>query len=440
MITISLRPLFVRVVLLLATAGALGWLVWFVVNAAIGDSLMTFVQRNPHLSPEARLEGADRAVHYAGRDPLLHWQRGGIYLQAANEDLPEARLAVAAEELRAAARLSPEDYRVWLALGRALARSGATSEARGAFTRAVQLAPNHFDPHWALGNHLLREGERAAAFAEMRLALQNRPSALPLVLDYAWQVYQGDGRAVAQALQLPAELQPQLAAQLIARGRAEEGLEIWRAATQAGSTRAEDARQVVEALLYVGRFAAAYEVWQAAPHPDRPMPDAGSLLANGGFEQRLALNETAPFLTWRIAPSGGARITLDRKEPRAGQQALRVSFDVQENAPLIVATQTVPVAPAKAYRLSFAARTEELQSLSTPVVEISDAADQARLAAASHQLPTGTHEWKDYVIDFKTTAKTEAVTVRILRPPCAEPPCPLNGRVWMDEFKLRALP
>lgn len=434
MTTIPLRFFPLRIILLLLIAGALGWLIWFVTNLAIGDGYMTFVQRNPNLAMEARLAGADRAVQYAARDPLLHWQRGGVYLNAANEDLLEERLTVAVAELRAAAQSSPEDYRVWLTLGRALDRSDATAEARGALERAVQLAPNHFDPHWALGNHLLRTGERDAAFAALRLALKNRPSALPLVLDYAWNFYQGDGRAVAQALDLPNEMKPQLAAQLIVRGRAEAGLAIWRAVQPSDSA---GARQVIEALIVAKRFAAAHEIWQAAPAAERPTADADSLLANGSFEQRLALNDAAPFLTWRIAPVGGVRATLDRKEPRAGQQDLRLSFDAPGNAPLIVATQTVIVQPSTAYRLSFAARAEELQSLSTPLIDVFDAAEQTRLAA-SNQLPIGTHAWKDYELEFKTTAKTEAVTVRIQRPPCAEPPCPLNGRVWLDDFKLRA--
>jgi tetratricopeptide (TPR) repeat protein len=434
MTTIPLRSAPLRIILLLIVAGALGWLVWFILSAAIADSLMTFVQRNPNLAVEARLAGADSAVQYAARDPLLRWQRGGVYLNAANEDSLEERLTVAVDDLRAAAQLSPEDYRVWLTLGRALDRNGATAEARGALERAVQLAPNHFDPHWVLGNHLLRAGEREAAFAALRLALKNRPSALPLVLDYAWNFYQGDGRAVAQALELPPEMKPQLAAQLIVRGRVEDGLEIWREAAQANSF---GAKQVIEALIIAKRFAAAHEIWQTAPAAERPTADADSLLANSSFEQRLPLNDAAPFLTWRVAPGGGVRVTLDRKEPRTGQQALRLSFDVQSNAPLVIATQTIIVQPATAYQLSFAARTEELQSLSTPLVDVFDAADQTRLAAASNQLPLGTQGWKDYELNFKTTAKTEAVTVRIQRPPCAEPPCPLNGRVWMDDFKLR---
>lgn len=435
MITIPLRSAPLRIILLLLVAGALGWLVWFIARAAIGASLMTFVQRNANLAVEARLAGADSAVQYAGRDPLLRWQRGGVYLNAADEDLLEERLTVALDDLRRAAQLSPEDYRVWMTLGRALDRNGATAEARGALERAVQLAPHHFDPRWALGNHLLRTGERAAAFAAMRLALKNRPAALPLVLDYAWNFYAGDGRAVAQALDLPDDMKPQLAAQLIARGRVEDGLQIWRDLALSDSA---GARQVIEALIYAKRFAHAHEIWQAAPAVERPTADTDSLLANGSFEQRLALNEAAPFLTWRIAPLGGVRVTLDRKEPHAGQQALRLSFDVQSNAPLTFATQTVIVRPATAYRLSFAARTEELQSLSTPLVDVFDPAEQARWAASSHQFPLGTGGWKDYEVEFKTTAKTEAVTVRIQRPPCAQPPCPLHGRVWLDDFKLRA--
>src|SRR5262249_48989827 len=148
-----------------------------VVRAAIGDSVMTFVERNPNLSAEARLEGADTAASFASSDPRMHLGRGGVYLASANEEQNETQLATALAELRAAAAMTPDDYRTWMTLGRALDRAGATAEAKEVLERAVTLAPRHFDPRWALANHLLRAGERDAAFAEFRQALASRPAA-----------------------------------------------------------------------------------------------------------------------------------------------------------------------------------------------------------------------------------------------------------------------
>jgi len=430
--TISFRPIPLRVLFLLAAAAGLGALSWVVVRTAVGDSVMTFVERSPTLAAEARLEGADAAVNYAHRDPLMHLGRGGVYLAAANEEQSEERLAVALAELRTAAAMTPEDYRPWLTLGRALDRAGATADARAALGRAARLAPRHFDPRWALANHLLRAGERDAAFAEFRQALASRPSALPLVFDYAWDAFGGDGRAIAAAIAPAGESRAPLITLLAARGRFADALALWREMPKRGDA---DAQTVATAFFNAKQMAAAYEAWTSLPNADRPAPDAGSLLANGDFENPLTLKSAVPFLTWHIQPVGGIKVSPDRKEPRAGRQSLLLSFAVVGNIPFTAASQTVPVKPSTGYVLSYAVRTEGLKSLSMPFVEVADAADAGRFRATA-PLPFDTQEWKPQEIKFTTNPKTEAVTVRIQRQPCSEAPCPVDGRVWLDNFKL----
>jgi Flp pilus assembly protein TadD len=434
MVTISLRPVLLRLSFLIFMAAGLGLLGWFIARAAIGDSFMTYVERSAVLSTEGQMEGADLALKFAPHDPQIRWQRGGVYFNAANEDLTDERLSVALADLRQAARMNPEDYRVWLSLGRVLDRTGSTAEARAALDRALQLAPGHFDPRWALGNHLLRAGDRDASFAQMRLALANRPSALSIVFDYAWAVYQGDGRAIAEALAPPAEVKAQLVSLLISRGEVEDGLAVWR---EMESPTLKDVQIVTESLVNAGRFAAAYDIWIKAEIPDRPSADAHSLLANSSFEQPFAAESKTPFYAWRTSrPVAGMRVTLDRKEPVAGEQSLRVGFNVEQNAAIVLAVQTVPAKPKKRYCLSFFARTEGLESLSTPLVEIYDSADMKRARATTAQFPTRDNKWAEYTISLGTVADTEALTLRLLRPPCAESPCPISGALWVDDFKL----
>lgn len=453
--TISFRPVVLRVLFVLLMASGLGALGYLAARAAIGDSIMTFVQRNPNLSIQGKIEGADLAVRFSTRDPLIHWQRGGVYFNAANEVISDEWLKTSLKELKIATLMSPEDYRIWLAYGRVLDRDGSTAEARAALEHALKLAPNHFEPHWALGNHLLRAGNRDGSFVHMRLALINRPSALPLVFDYAWSVYQGDGRAIAESLNVPVEIKAQLIAMLVSRGRVDDGLAVW---NQMTAPTFRDVQRVTDSLISVGRYAAAYKIWKAASIPDRPVLDKDSLLANGSFEKNFAFNIKTPFYSWHVSPVTGVRVTFDRDKPQTGRQSMRLSFTVDGNNAFTLASQTIPVKPNQSYCLGFFVKSEELKSLSMPFVEMYDAADGSRAHAATDQFPIdqprwdsfeqqatntpGKKEadagppWRPYSLSITTRPETEALTVRIQRQPCPDQYCSLEGRLWFDSFKL----
>jgi hypothetical protein len=433
MISIPIRSLVLRLSLLLALACALGWLGWTIARAALADSFITFVERNPNLSNEARLQGAERAAALAPNDPLVRWQRGGVYLTVASEEEAERWLPQAIAELREAARHSPADYRIWLTLGRALERSAAAAEAQAAFVRAAELAPNHFDTQWGLGNHLLRAGQREAAFAAMRRAWRTRPAAMPLIFDYAWNAFAGDSRAVIQALGADATARSQLAALLVGRNHLDEALALWR---ENGPHAAKETLAFIQALNAAGRYKAAAELWQAGQTYGWPQAEADSRLANGGFEQNFDPQTGLPFFSWHSTPGAGLSISLDKLNHAAGKLSLRFRFDVRENRVLLLAAQTVPVLPKVNYCLSYSFKTDALQSLSTPLVSVHDAADARRLSAATPPLPNGTADWQEGSLRFTTKPETEAVTVRVQRLPCAEPPCPLTGRLWLDNFKL----
>ncbi len=433
MITVPLRPIVFRALFFILVTIGLAALSWPVIRFTVGDSLMTFVLRNPNLEPSAQLQGADLAVRYAGEDPLLRMGRGAVYLASATNEQNDEQMNQAVEDFRLATKISPADYRSWMALGRALERSGDQQGARSALEKAMNLAPRHFDPQWAMGNFLLRTGDRESAFAHFRQALISRPLALPLVLDYAWDAYQGDGRAIAEALAPAKEAQAELAIFLVRHDRVDDAMNVWR---NASIRKPLEAERVATALIGAGRMSAAYEVWSSAPAENHPAADAGSLLSNGDFELPLTLNSLTPFLAWRIALIGGVKVSLDRKDPKQGRQTLRIGFDARDNIPMTVVAQTVPVKASTVYVLTYAVKAEDLRSLGMPIVEVIDAADPRRLRLAAEKWPLGSSDWRIEQIKFTTDAKTEAVTVRLQREPCSEPPCPINGMVWLDSFKL----
>jgi hypothetical protein len=102
-------------------------------------------------------------------------------------------------------------------------------------------------------------------------------------------------------------------------------------------------------------------------------------------------------------------------------------------------SQLVAVAPATRYRLEYYVRTEDLKGSATLSTEIVDAAQPGGALVASPPLTTGTAEWQAIALDFTTGAATQAVTFRVVNPPCPAATCPIFGKVWYDNFNLQRL-
>ncbi|MFN0121724.1 MAG: carbohydrate binding domain-containing protein [Blastocatellia bacterium] len=434
MFTISLKHPAARILFLLLLAPALAGLSWFIVRTAIGDSLAMFALRATDIGAEARLATVATAIRLAPADPATRLQGGQAIFATATADNDDQILARAVIELRAATQLNPVDYRAWLALGRALEQSGASAEARAMYERAAQLAPAHFEPHWRLGNFLLRNGQLDAACASFQVPMNNRPEAFPLIFNSLWEAYQGDVQAMLKALRPPRIVRAEMAIALVRRQRLTEALAVWKEAEQ---TPAHSNRMAM-ALIEKQFFHAAHDVLRQTPGAV-PAPDQNSLLANGGFEQNIQLDETAPFLTWHIKPRAGMTISLDKEKPQAGLNSLRMSFELTDSASFIPAEQNVLVKPGARYRLGFQVRTEGLRSFSVPVIEVFDMRGGNKLHAVSAAMAPDINPWQEYTLDFTTSPDTEAVTIRIIRMTCVENPCPLKGQLWLDSFRLAPL-
>ncbi len=429
---------------------------WFAVKAIISDRLVFFSQQQNEYDTATNLLTTDKAASIASNIPNIHYQRGLTYFAQANGEDTELRLREALTSFSRAAELSPEDFRIWVALGEAYSRQGSSPEAEKSFQRALSIAPNYYEPHWKYGNHLLRAGQNDAAFAEFKRALAIRPSELPLLFDYAWNTYNGDLPTILKALSPTSEAKPQLAATLVEKGKVTEAMTLWRELIVASPRIARiNARSFMNSLLGKQNYQEAYEVWQAASKVPNPQPnlleealkedaiiytvntpDQGSLLNNGGFENDLLLRVTPPFLAWKLTATNGLQISRSTDQPKSGKSSLRLSFDVPGNATFSVLEQAIAVKPSTSYKLKFAAKTEELTTLSAPFVEVYDPADIKRLRATLPPFPLKNTPWQEYSLNFTTSSVTEAILIRVFRPACGEPPCPILGKIWLDDFKL----
>jgi hypothetical protein len=97
------------------------------------------------------------------------------------------------------------------------------------------------------------------------------------------------------------------------------------------------------------------------------------------------------------------------------------------------------VEPGGRYRLGYAARTEALVSGGPPAVFVLDAGaagGDGRVLAQAEPPPRDSGGWKTYGLEFDAPNEAGAVRVVVRRLTCAAAPCPVFGRVWLDDFSL----
>jgi len=204
----------------------------------------------------------------------------------------------------------------------------------------------------------------------------------------------------------------------------------------AGSVSSEQRRTLLADLLASKDFAEAFEVWSSAPQANgEPQPAGIATLINGGFEDPISRNEIG--FAWLTNNLRAVRASLDPTDPRSGSYSLRVDWSGDSDPSSPVISQLVLVAPQTRYRLTFAARTQELTTIGLPIVTVVDAGDENKTVSMySKTLPKGTSGWQDYTGEFTTAATTRAVVISIRRENCPTPVCPAFGHGWFDDFSL----
>lgn len=369
----------------------------------------------------AQLVSAEEAVRFSPADPEAHYARTTALLNA-------GQTKTALSELEQAVALRPRYYGLWLELGRTRDLAGDSAGALTAFQQAAKLAPHYAQPRWQLGNLLLRMGRVDEAFAELGRAAASDPTLLPNAADLAWGAFDGDARAVEQVIQPQTDsARIELAILLAKRGKAEEAMRLFRAAPQATTL---ERRRLLSELLATNRFHESFEVW-SAERAGRSKP-----LVDGGFEQGFKSDELG-FGWLRTRDTQAMRLVLDPQKPHTGRASLRIDWQGNSEPATSLLLQLVVVEPRRSYKLSFAARTQEIVAGGSPEVLVIDAESNGRALAQVMTLPLGTNGWRNYATEFTTGSATRAVRIIVRRQDCTvASPCPAFGKLWLDDFVL----
>lgn len=398
---------------------------WFVMRWCVGNSIAS-------VAPD--IETAQSAIGLAPDDPLPHWRRAMLgQMSLLPEELPEAL-----RNYEQAVQLSPNDYRLWMDLGRARALAGDAAGGDQALRRAVELAPSYALPRWFLGNLILRQNRIDDAFAELRRAGDADPSLRPQVFNLAWRVYGENVQAVAAAVGTNPAARAQLAEYLVKQQRVDDAERLW---TTLSETERRAQREVGQGLMLAlfgaKRFHAALDVYRSIA-AEGEASAAGERLLNGSFEDEVGPPGTNLF-GWQAVKIAQTQIQIDARYRFGGSRSLRIVFNAPSALDFRNVSQLIVIEPGTRYRLQHYVRTEDLKSGSTLITEIVDAADPTRVLAAAEPLEGGTRDWQPVTLEFTAPPRTEAITVRLSRAQCLAAVCPIFGKVWYDDFDFQRI-
>lgn len=396
----------------------LGALIWTSSRAGFARLLTAYAVK------DGVLEAADEAVRIEPGDADAHLVRGDLF--AAADDL-----AAAIKEYEQASIERPNDYVSWLSLARARELIGESASALEAANRAVALAPSYAQPRWQLGNVLIRSGRRDEGFRELSRAAAYDPSLWPSIIDLAWQISHGNIEFVKQSVPPQSVgLTVALAEYLAKRGAVAEAVSMLRIAGTGDDAIAARQKYVGE-LLAQGHFSEAAVLWNL-DHKDERV-SLGELL-DGRFEQERSLDGVG--FDWRSPNrSPNVLLALDTNGSHDGRSSLLVEFKGESNPGNPIIAQLILVEPHAHYALRLSVQTENLISGGLPEVNVVDAGSN-KVLASTGTLPKQTNGWREYSIDFTSLDSTNAIRVVVQRQQCSNGPCPIFGKLWLDNFIL----
>lgn len=370
------------------------------------------------------LEHAQMAVELAPDAPQAHYS---LFRQL-DKTFIAADSVRAIQELETATALSPQNYLLWLELGKARERSGDIEGSEQALRRAAALAPNYASVQWALGNMLLRSGRTDEAFQHIRTAVSSDTSFAAAAVISAFQAAGDDPQTARRWLGDSPPLLAEFAVLLVTQKRFDDAEEVWRALPKQNAEYAE-IRPVGDTLarylLDAKQFRFAREVFM------QNGSDLSDGIGNGGFES--AMKAAAGPFEWQIDAGNQPRIGPADGQKHAGNFSLLVGFG-EGTKEFRGVSQLVAVKPGETafhifYRANMNGSRGKLRW------EITDAAT-GRIIAATEPLSLNA-EWQPAAVQFTVPAGTEAVTIRLARTECPPTDCYFSGNVWFDDAELK---
>ena len=368
-------------------------------------------------------ETAEFAVNLSPNEPQTHF---ALSVWQEKTFLPED-FAKSLAEIEKATALAPNDFRLWLALGKARERNGDIAGAEKALQKARTLAPNYSEVLWTLGNFYFRAGNTAEAFPLIRRAAETDKNFTAPAISIFWQIFDGDVLKIKNALGDSPQTDLALVLYLAKEKRLDEAAEIWHSLTEKEKNLEyqQIGDQLFAALIAEKKYRSARKV--------KNLPDETGKIFNGDFEQPLQQATTNVF-DWQIGDGLKPAIGLNNETKHGGNASLFLFFNSDDGKDFRQIQQSATIVSGKSYEFDFFYKTE-LKTTATFRWEIVDAADGKVLTASEPILENS--DWTSSKAMFTAPENTEVVIIRLARAECKQGICPVSGKVWFDDLTLR---
>jgi O-antigen ligase len=372
---------------------------------------------------------ADRDFLLAAERPVIPFD-AGFYDRRASAFEQSGNPAGAIENLKTAIYHRPEDYSLWLHLGRIQEKAGRSADAAASFRRAIELAPHYGEPHYRYGMFLVKNQAVEKGFAELRRAVRADAGYFYLIADLAWRTTAGDG---PRTIHLAA---PATAAEIEELNAFFFSVEAFDALVRlnCADEKIPDMRRagLVKKLLKKRRLFEARRIYDCRDGTDEIYG-----FENGGFETP-EFKKDAGF-GWKVKDLPGAvRFSVDENIiPDLGRYSLKIDFNGAYKPTTVLMSQTVPVEKNQKYRLTFFYKTGEIITAGQPVVRVFLKNPVSDELLREIPLRSETYQWVGADIVLETGEDTLGLEFKLARHPCRQRLCPVYGELWLDNFSLR---
>lgn len=381
--------------------------------------------------PESR-SIAEWLTAMAPSDPQTHYALAVIL----EKTLDPADLSRSVSEYETAVSLSPTNYLMWMALGKARSQSGDLDGANAALERALELAPNNAAVQWAAGNSLVRNGKAEEGFGLIARAAAADAVYARNAAAMALQFYDGNAERARSLLGDNESVNAGLAAAFADAGRPEDAFDAWsRLKAESGpAARTALGEALAGKFSSSGKYALAAQVLAGIRKNESERP-AVDQFTNGGFEGGVKLTKASLF-EWQIAEGPSPQIGLSESQTHSGKYSLVLVFNSLESGAFRAVSQTVAVSPGKEYEVTLFYKSD-LKSSAVLKWQVTDAASSGVLAASGPLAASA--EWTAASVRFKAPAASDGIILRLVQEGCSGPVCAMSGRVIFDDFQLKRI-
>lgn len=335
--------------------------------------------------------------------------------------------------LNEAIERNPFEQRYWLNLAQLLHLKGEKKGSEQALEKAISVFPTGYRGRWVSGTLLLQQGSFEKAFPHFTYILSYYPNRSRLVYEIASRAIDDKDLLIERLVPKDPSSINRYIGYLCEKGDHESAKKAWQKKVSYGfkSGRGETIRYI-EFLIGKGELNEGFEAWKEALREEGlTIPADGNLVTNGGFELEKLLGGG---FDWKIGKVKGAEISFDSSVALEGKRSLKIAFDGKENVNFYHVHQYVPLRPETEYLLRTSMKSDKITTRSGVKIEIIGIGP--RLYSTSEPV-TGTREWNEMTLTFKTPAGSKGGLVRVRREETQKLDRFIGGTVWIDDFQLR---